>query len=68
MSTNKIFEIQKPKDTKERSQSELLGLLVGSEPLRPEGLQALIRSMDNVEVVAKVFLLEGVPFVFSRVR
>lgn len=46
--------------------SQLLKLLVQSATLSPEQLRALLVSMDNFDVIAKVFLLEGLPFVFSN--
>lgn len=45
---------------------QLLSLLVGSATLEPRQLQSLILAMDNFDVLAKVFLLEGPPFVFSK--
>ena len=46
--------------------SALLSLLVNSTTLQPDQLKSLLLSMDNFDVVAKVFLLEGAPFVFSN--
>lgn len=48
-----------------KEQKKLLDLLVNSSTLSPEDLKSLLVAMDNLDVVAKVFLLEGVPFVFS---
>lgn len=47
-------------------QSKLLSLLVGSATLEPDQLKSLLQAMDNFDVLAKVFLLEGLPFVFSK--
>lgn len=47
-------------------QSKLLALLVGSTTLEADQLRALLKAMDNFDVLAKVFLLEGVPYVFSN--
>lgn len=44
---------------------KLLDILVNSSTLSPNDLRSLVGAMDNLDVVAKVFLLEGVPFVFS---
>lgn len=46
--------------------SELLALLVNSVALQPDQLKSLLQAMDNFDVIAKVFLLEGLPFVFSK--
>ena len=46
--------------------SELLSLLVNSATLQPDQLKSLLQAMDNFDVIAKVFLLEGLPFVFSK--
>ena len=46
-------------------QKKLLDILVKSTSLSPDDLRDLLGAMDNFDVVAKVFLLEGVPFVFS---
>jgi hypothetical protein len=46
-------------------QKKLLGILVNSSTLSPSDLRSLLVAMDNFDVVAKVFLLEGVPFVFA---
>ncbi|WP_126539712.1 hypothetical protein [Oharaeibacter diazotrophicus] len=46
-------------------QRKLLEILVRSSSLSADDLKSLLVAMDNFDVVAKVFLLEGVPFVFS---
>ncbi|WP_147292647.1 hypothetical protein [Undibacter mobilis] len=46
-------------------QKKLLDILVNSTSLSPNDLKSLLGAMDNFDVVAKVFLLEGVPFVFA---
>lgn len=46
-------------------QKKLLELLLNTSHLKPDDLQSLLLAMDNFDVVAKVFLLEGTPFVFS---
>jgi hypothetical protein len=46
--------------------SELLSLLVNSTTLQPQQLKSLLQAMDNFDVIAKVFLLEGLPYVFSN--
>ncbi|MBI5121344.1 MAG: hypothetical protein HZA67_10085 [Rhodospirillales bacterium] len=46
-------------------QKRLLEILVNSTVLSSDDLKSLLVAMDNFDVVAKVFLLEGVPFVFS---
>lgn len=45
---------------------KLLEILVNSTTLSPDDLKSLILAMDNFDVVAKVFLLEGVPAVFAK--
>jgi hypothetical protein len=54
-----------PTGTNESEQKKLLGILVNSSSLSPNDLKSLLAAMDNFDVVAKVFLLEGVPFVFA---
>lgn len=44
---------------------KLLKILVEKHDLSAEELSSLLTEMDNFDVVAKVFLLEGVPYVFS---
>ena len=46
-------------------QKKLLDILVNSSSLSPDDLKSLLVAMDNFDVVAKVFLLESVPFVFA---
>jgi len=50
----------------EPDRSALLSTLVSSSTLKPDQLKALLIAMDNFDVLAKVFLLEGLPFVFSN--
>lgn len=45
---------------------KLLEVLVNSVSLSPDDLKSLLLAMDNFDVVAKVFLLEGVPMVFAK--
>lgn len=45
---------------------KLLEILVNSTSLSPEDLTSLLLAMDNFDVVAKVFLLEGLPAVFAK--
>lgn len=44
---------------------KLLELLLNTSKLEPNDLKSLLLAMDNFDVVAKVFLLEGTPFVFA---
>ena len=63
MATNEDAKtiVNKPERTK------LLELLINSTTLHePDQLKTLLRSMDNVDVIAKVFLLEGLPFIFAN--
>ena len=50
----------------EAEQSKLLGILLKSTSLSAVDLKSLLLAMDNFDVIAKVFLLEGVPFVFAE--
>jgi hypothetical protein len=50
----------------ESEQRKLLEILVKSTNLSAEDLRSLLVAMDNFGVVAKVFFLEGLPFVFSQ--
>lgn len=50
----------------EPNRTTLLATLVSSSSLQPEQLKALLLAMDNFDVLAKVFLLEGLPIVFSN--
>lgn len=52
--------VNKPDNT------ELLSLLVKSTTLQPDQLKSLLDAMDNFDVLVKVFLLEGPPFVFAN--
>lgn len=45
---------------------ELLHALVRSEKVTPESLKELVLALDSYDVLAKVFLLEGVPYVFQE--
>ena len=45
--------------------SKLLGILSGDKIPKPEEFRDLIMALDNHRVLAKVFLLEGTPFVFE---
>jgi len=56
---------QAPSHANDTEQKKLLDILVNSASLSSGDLKALLVAMDNFDVVAKVFLLEGVPFVFS---
>lgn len=49
----------------EAEQRKLLELLLNRSELSPDDIRSLLLAMDNFDVVAKVFLLEGTPFVFS---
>jgi len=46
--------------------SKLLTLLGGDKTPTPEEFRELIIALDNHRVLAKVFLLEGTPFVFEK--
>jgi hypothetical protein len=48
------------------AQKKLLDILVKSSSLTPDELRSLLLSMDNFDVLAKVFLLEGAPYVFAN--
>jgi hypothetical protein len=47
-------------------QDKLLKLLAGQETPTPDELKQLILALDNHRVLAKVFLLEGTPYVFQN--
>ncbi|MBW9088154.1 hypothetical protein JNB91_09895 [Rhizobium wenxiniae] len=49
----------------EADQKKLLELLLNTSKLESDDLKSLLLAMDNFDVVAKVFLLEGTPFVFA---
>ncbi len=44
---------------------KMLKLLAGKDTPTPDDFKALVTGIDSHEVLAKVFLLEGVPFVFK---
>jgi hypothetical protein len=46
--------------------ARLLDALVKSEKVTAESLKELVLNLDSYDVLAKVFLLEGVPFVFEQ--
>mgnify|MGYP001603148670 CR=1 FL=1 len=50
----------------QQSHDQLLALLGGHRTPTAEELKQLILSLDNHRVLAKVFLLEGTPFVFQK--
>jgi hypothetical protein len=54
---------QNPKP--QQGHEELLTLLTGKQTPTAEELKQLILALDNHRVLAKVFLLEGTPFVFE---
>ena len=45
---------------------DLLDALVNSETVTAESLKELVLNLDSYDVLAKVFLLEGVPYVFEQ--
>ena len=49
----------------EPNRTTLLATLVSSSTLKADQLKSLLIAMDNFDVLAKVFLLEGLPVVFS---
>ena len=49
-----------------QSNTKLLALLAGQKTPSPDELKQLILALDNHRVLAKVFLLEGTPFVFEN--
>lgn len=49
----------------EPNRTTLLATLVSSSSLKADQLKSLLLAMDNFDVLAKVFLLEGLPIVFS---
>jgi hypothetical protein len=55
-----------PKDSTQHGHDKLLALLAGQKTPTPEELKQLILALDNHRVLAKVFLLEGTPFVFEN--
>lgn len=48
------------------TQDQLLKILAGSETPSSEQFKELIQKLDNHRILAKVFLLEGTPFVFAN--
>src|SRR5712691_6726218 len=44
----------------------LLRLLGGKETPKPDDFRELVTRIDSHEVLSKVFLLEGVPYVFQK--
>jgi hypothetical protein len=54
------------KASTEQGHDKLLSLLAGQKTPTPEELKQLILALDNHRVLAKVFLLEGTPFVFEN--
>ena len=50
----------------ESKEQNLLQLLAGHDRPTPEQFKRLISQLDNHEIPAKVFLLEGTPYVFER--
>jgi hypothetical protein len=58
--------MQQDKNLKpQQSHEKLLALLTGKQTPTSEELRQLILALDNHRVLAKVFLLEGTPFVFE---
>ena len=52
-------------NAKDEEKKKLLEILVKNETLSSDDFRSLVTSMDNFDVVAKAFLLQGIPFVFS---
>jgi hypothetical protein len=50
----------------QQSHDKLLTLLAGQKTPTAEEFKQLILALDNHRVLAKVFLLEGTPFVFEN--
>ncbi len=59
-------EIEVDKANENEDQNRLLNLLVEGPPITSADLKSLILSVDNLDIVAKVFILEGTPYVFSK--
>lgn len=55
-----------PKASTQQGHDKLLALLAGQKTPTPDELKQLILALDNHRVLAKVFLLEGTPFVFEN--
>jgi hypothetical protein len=49
-----------------QDKAALLDALVKSDKVTPESLKDLVLNLDSYDVLAKVFLLEGVPYVFEK--
>jgi|GEM_PF-2541336 len=56
----------KSKDGVESDESELLDLLVTGQSLSSNQLKDLVCKIDTHDVIAKVFILEGTPYVFEQ--
>ena len=54
------------KSSGQQGQEKLLALLTGQKTPTSEEFKQLILALDNHRVLAKVFLLEGTPFVFEN--
>lgn len=57
---------EKNPKTVQQGQEKLLALLAGQKTPTSEEFKQLILALDNHRVLAKVFLLEGTPFVFEN--
>jgi hypothetical protein len=57
---------EKNPKTIQQGQERLLALLAGQKTPTSEEFKQLILALDNHRVLAKVFLLEGTPFVFEN--
>jgi hypothetical protein len=55
-----------PKTSAQQGHDKLLALLAGQKTPTSDELRQLILALDNHRVLAKVFLLEGTPFVFEN--
>jgi hypothetical protein len=55
-----------PKVSTQQGHDKLLALLAGQKTPTAEEFRQLILALDNHRVLAKVFLLEGTPFVFEN--
>jgi hypothetical protein len=55
-----------PKVSAQQGHDKLLALLAGQKTPTSDELKQLILALDNHRVLAKVFLLEGTPFVFEN--
>jgi hypothetical protein len=65
---NQQSEAMQEKNPKavQQGQEKLLALLAGQKTPTSEEFKQLISALDNHRVLAKVFLLEGTPFVFEN--